>query len=120
MTYTNKSFQNSFMSDLIKSYFENSGNIMTEHVGHENIGIVPVTWSESYRNIVDNVQIILKKSQSCIESIDLKLFLLFSSCFFKKGFINKLEMCSLHHMSDLSQIKFHLFSLHSIFSLNYY
>lgn len=55
MAYTNKSFQNSFMSDLIKSYFENSGNIMSEHVGHENIGIVPVTRSESYRNIVNNV-----------------------------------------------------------------
>lgn len=120
MAYTNKSFQNSFMGDLIKSYFEYSGNIMSEHVGHENIGIVSVTWSESYRYIVNNVQIILEKSQSCIESIDLKLFLLLSSSFFKKGLINKLEMRSLHHMSNLSQIKFHLFSLHSIFSLNYY
>lgn len=47
MAYIDESFQNSFMSDLIESNFENSGNIMSEHVGHENISIVPVTWSES-------------------------------------------------------------------------
>lgn len=120
MAYTDESFQNSFMSYLIKSNFEDSGDIVSKHVGHENIGIISVTWSESQRNIVNNIQIILEKSQSCIESIDLKLFLLFSSCFFKKSFINKLEMCSLHDMSDLSQIELYLLGLDLVFSLNYY
>ena len=67
-----------------ESYFKNSGNIMSEHVRHQNIGVISVTLSQTKWNIFDNIQIVLKKKQSSIENIHLKIFFVFSSCLWTK------------------------------------
>lgn len=60
MTDTDQSLQNALMSDERETDLENTRNIVSEHVGHENICIVSVTGPETNRNVVYHVQIAFK------------------------------------------------------------
>ena len=61
MTYTDQSFENAFVSYLHESDFENSGDIVSEHICHQNIGIVAITWPETEGDVLNDVEITFEK-----------------------------------------------------------
>ena len=71
------------MGDLHEPDLEDSCDVVSENVGHKNVGIVTVGGAETVRDILDHVQVPFKQFKPCIERVHFKLFLLFPCCLSK-------------------------------------
>jgi hypothetical protein len=67
--------------DLQKAFFENPGDVVPKHVGHQNIRVFPITHTQRYGDILYNIQIILEEAYASVEKIDLEVFLFLTRYF---------------------------------------
>jgi hypothetical protein len=65
------------MGDLDEPDLENTRNIVPKHIGHKHVGVIAVSGAETVGNVLDHVQVTLKKFKSRIERVDFELFLFF-------------------------------------------
>ncbi len=106
------------MIDLHEPDLENSCNVMPEHVSHQHIRVVSVIGPETVRNVLDDIKVAFEEFEAGIESVDLKLFFLFTSCFSEKNFVDELKVGDLHDVGDLGKVKFDLRGLYFVLFLN--
>jgi hypothetical protein len=99
--------KNTFMGYLIETNSENTGNVMSEHIGHENICIFTFRHIEGIGDIADDVQVGAEYLQTGVEHIDFEELLLLSCGFSHQDFVDKFEVSVLHHFHDPTQVEFY-------------
>ena len=64
------------MANLVESNFEDSGDVMPEHVGHQSICIFPIVHTKGHRNVLNNFNVGEEKKEGRMKHVDIKVFLL--------------------------------------------
>ena len=106
------------MGHLQEPDLEDPGNIVPEHVRHEDVGVVPVTGTETCGNVANDVQVTFEQFQPPIERVDLEIPSLLPRRLPKQNLVNQLKMRRLHDLRDLCQIELHLFGFNRVLGLN--
>ena len=104
--------QNSVVVDEVEADSQNFGDIVTEHVGHEHIRVLPLAHIHGIGDIADHVEVGIEELEPRVEKIDLKLLLLLPVRLPRQNLIDQLEMRSLHHLHHPTKTELHPIPLH--------
>lgn len=69
---------------------------MSEHIGHQHIGILAVRHAHRIRHQLDDIQVRAEHLDSCVEEIDFEVFALLSCHLGEHQFVDQLEVSVLH------------------------
>lgn len=106
--------QNTIVIDEMEANPQNFGDIVTEHVRHENIRIFAFAHIHGIGDIADHIEIGIEELEPRVEKIDLKLLLLLSIRLPRQDLVDELEVRSLHDLHDPTKAELHPISLQLI------
>lgn len=93
------------MNDLVEANPKDFGDIMAEHIGHQNISILTLAHIHGVGYFSNDIQVGIKEFESSMEEVNLELFLLFPIGFPRKYLIDEFEMGCLHDVNDPAKAK---------------
>ena len=102
------------MIDEMKANSQDLSNIVTEHVGHEDVGVLALTHIHRIRDIADHIEVGVEELESRMEKIDLELLLLLPVGLPRQDLVDELEVRSLHDLNNPPKTELHPIFLHVV------
>jgi hypothetical protein len=100
--------------DVVEADPEDLGDVVAEHVGHEDVGVLAFAHVHGVGDVAHHVQVGVEQLQSCVEEVHLELLPLLPPCLPRQDLIDEFEVRCLHDFYDPPEVELHAVLLHLV------